>query len=572
MGQAMSYVFRSMGKTFEYTKRFLLVSIVLLGVISIFGYFFQKDRPAVSMSQVYDVQQARLYSPIHDPVFQESDRGKTLLAIYRTVSCGFFGETCTDDPKEAYLYSRSSFFGSISNLMAMPFSKPPASAIVWAQSGLASSGLAPQVQASEGIGFSSIKGFIYVWTAFRNIALMLLVLITIVLGFLIMFRANLDGQTAVSLQSILPRIVLTMLYISFSFAIAGLLIDLMYLLIGVSVDIIWGSGLGLDGETVARTRDEFIGAGMNNLWWVNINPFVVGSAFWDMVPMSFKGLIDLMLFKNLNILVLHGLTYLVNLPIQAVSHVGVNAGAFGFTAGGNVGKLPEFLVWIIQIIGTGILGWVLPGLVLGLIITLTILFFAFKIFFLLLSSYIKIMLYIIFAPIIIIFEVIPGNSSFSWWLKNLAGELIAFPTVIVIMLAGQMINLINDVKGPYWTSLGSGVFSTPPNTFTLPFLYGFLPEDFSVVVALGIILITPDFIKMVKGWLGVQDSGLSFSMGTFFSGATAILGGGLGLATQAGGLQMSVPGLRRYMARIPGMDGIVNTLFNPESGTGKKTP
>jgi len=566
----MSYFVRSMGKTFEYTKRFLLVSIVLLGVISIFGYFIQKDRPNINMSQAYEATQAKIYSPIQDPKFQENDRGKALLAIYRTVSCGLFGETCTDDPKEANLYSGYSFFGSISNFMSMPFSKPPASAVVWAQDGLANSGLVPQAQASEGIGFSSIKGFIYVWTAFRNVALMLLVLITIILGFMIMFRANLDGQTAVSLQSILPRIVLTMLYISFSFAIAGLFIDLMYLFIGISVDVIWGSGLGMDPESVVRARDEFMGAGMNNLWWVNINPFVVGSAFWDMVPMSFKGILDLLVFKNLNMIVLRGITWLIESPITAISNVGFNTGALGFAVGGNIGYLPKFLVWIIQLIGTAWLSWVLPGMILGLLITLTILFFAFRIFFLLLSSYIKIMLYIIFAPIIIIFEIIPGNSSFSWWLKNLAGELIAFPTVIIIMLAGQMINLINDKTGPYWTSFGSGAFSTPPNTFTLPFLYGFLPEDFSVVVALGIILITPDFIKMVKGWLGVQDSGLNFSMGTFFTGATAILGGGLGLATQAGGMQMSIPGLRRYMAKIPGMNGVVDSLFNPDPN--KKTP
>ncbi|MBE2287908.1 MAG: hypothetical protein IAE95_00035, partial [Chitinophagaceae bacterium] len=102
---------------------------------------------------------------------------------------------------------------------------------------------------------------------------------------------------------------------------------------------------------------------------------------------------------------------------------------------------------------------------------------------------------------------------------------------------------------------------TGAGVFTLPFLYGFRPEDFNVIVALGIVLIIPDFVKMVKGWLGVSDSGLNFSMGTFFTGATAIMGGGLGFATQAGGLTTAMPGLQKYIAKIPGMKGVVNSLY-----------
>lgn len=565
MGLFFSLFKSTFGSAFTLLKRVLLVVIVLSTVVSLFVHFMIKDRPQISIRDQYEKQQAYIYAPLHDERFQETDERKILLLLYRNISCGLFGETCTDDPAESYKFKDGSLFGMVSNGLAMPYSVPPASALGWAHEGLSGAGLIPQAYAAEGIGFSSIKGFLYVWSAFRNVALLLLVLITIILGFLIMFRANLDGQTAISIQSILPRIVLTMLYVSFSFAIAGFFIDLMYLLIGLSVELIWGGGLGMDVESVTRMRDEFFGAGMNNLLWININPFIVGSAFWDMIPMSLKGLLDMVIFTNLNALFTNTWLRLVHTPVDAVTGIGLEAGAFGFGVGGNIGKLPRLLFWLLEGAISGWLTWILPGIILGAAIALTIVFFAFRIFFMLLSSYIKIMLYIIFAPIIIVFEIIPGRGSFAWWLKNLAGELIAFPTVVIIMVAGQMINKINDATGPFLWSLGSQGTNTPPNTFTLPFLYGFRPEDFNVIVALGIILITPDFVKMVKGWVGVQDSGLKFGVGTFFTGATAILGGGLGMATQAGGLTTALPGFKRYVKKIPGLKGMADSLFTDTS-------
>ncbi|MBP9691539.1 hypothetical protein KBD81_05680 [Candidatus Woesebacteria bacterium] len=558
---------RSSKSSILFIKRLLIVLIVLTTVISLFGHLANKDRPRLNVREYSERQQAKLYEPIQDVELNSTQEGRALLSVYRSASCGLFGETCTDNPDEAQKYKEVSVFGSITNIMAMPFSAPPASAIGWARDGLESSGLIPKTYAAEGIGFSSIKGFMYVWTAFRNIALLLLVILTIVLGFLIMFRANLDGQTAVSIQSILPRIVLTMLYVSFSFAIAGFLVDLMYVLIGISVQIVWGSGLGMPTADVVSVTDKFVTASMGNLFWLDINPFAVGSAFWDMIPAEFKGILDLFILKTVNVWLVGAILKKIELPFIALSGVGVEAGFLGFSAGGNVGNLVQLVFWMVQLAVSGFVAWILPALIIGLIIILTMIFFAFRIFAMLLTSYIKIMIYILFAPFIILFEVIPGNGSFSWWIKNLAAELITFPTVVTIMLTGQMISQINDTAGR--PTLGSTLTLYPPNTFQLPFLYGFRPEDFNLIVALGIILITPDFVKMIKGLMGVKESPINLTLGTFFTGASAIMGGGLGLATKAGGLTTTMPGLQKYIAKIPGMSGIANELFTRSEATSK---
>ena len=556
MKMIVSTFFRSFGPLFLGIKRILIVVFVLSAVISLFIHL-SNDNKAVPNPQAFkDYQDAQIYGPLTDSRLTETDQGKAMSLIYRGTLCTLFGETCTNDPNEAQKYKDGSLFGSVSGLMATPYSSPPASGLAWAQEGLASSGLIPAAYASEGIGFSSIKGFLYVWTAFRNIALMLLVVLTIVIGFMIMFRAKMGGQTAISIEAVLPRIVITMIFISFSFAIAGFMIDLMYVLIGLVIDILLGQGLQLPIEVIAKVNDDFIGAKLHDLWpdgsfWgggSSPSAFAVGSALWDFVPSEFKGILDLFLIRTTTAFLAQTLVSKWAPIVDSASGVGLEGGFLTVVAGFNVGKSVSGVIWwIITLLASGLITWIIPAAILGLVIILTILTHMFKIFFVLLTSYIKIMLYIMFAPIIILFEVIPGQNAFGWWFKNLVGELIAFPIVVTIMVTGQMITVINNPT--FWStgSLGSSYSALGRNilpggqVFTLPFLYGFKPEDFNMIVALGIILITPDFIKIVKAKIGVQESPLNFGLGTFFAGA-GIFMSGLGTASQLQGFKQAAVG------------------------------
>lgn len=94
----------------------------------------------------------------------------------------------------------------------------------------------PTAQAQALGGFGYTKGanpVLNLWRAVRNISFMLLAIVTVVFSFLIMFRVKLSPQVVVSIQSALPKIVIAMVLITFSYAIAGLLIDLMYVVIAL---------------------------------------------------------------------------------------------------------------------------------------------------------------------------------------------------------------------------------------------------------------------------------------------------------------------------------------------------
>lgn len=64
------------------------------------------------------------------------------------------------------------------------------------------------------------------WKFARDISYLFLVVILIAFGFMIMFRYRIDPRTTMTIQAALPRIVVVLVLITFSFPLAGFLMDL----------------------------------------------------------------------------------------------------------------------------------------------------------------------------------------------------------------------------------------------------------------------------------------------------------------------------------------------------------
>ena len=82
------------------------------------------------------------------------------------------------------------------------------------------------VQAESGFEELSDSGIIRIWRNFRNAAYALMVVVLVIIGFLIMIRFKLDPRTSVTAVNAIPRVVVALLLITFSFAISGLMIDI----------------------------------------------------------------------------------------------------------------------------------------------------------------------------------------------------------------------------------------------------------------------------------------------------------------------------------------------------------
>jgi hypothetical protein len=71
------------------------------------------------------------------------------------------------------------------------------------------------------------------WSVTRNIAYLGFVIVMIVVGFMIMFRSKIGGQTLVTVGNSIPKVIVGLILVTFSFAIAGLILDVAGIFMGI---------------------------------------------------------------------------------------------------------------------------------------------------------------------------------------------------------------------------------------------------------------------------------------------------------------------------------------------------
>src|SRR5579885_1886793 len=87
-----------------------------------------------------------------------------------------------------------------------------------------------------GYGICSLQPILTIWVASRNIAYFLFVFAFMLIGLGIMLRLHIDPRTVMTVQNQIPRIIICILLITFSYAIAGLMIDAMWVVTYVVIN------------------------------------------------------------------------------------------------------------------------------------------------------------------------------------------------------------------------------------------------------------------------------------------------------------------------------------------------
>lgn len=550
------YIYYLIKPILSFVKKALLFISVVYAVIFLFIHFSQRDKE-VTQNQIPQQLSVAQRTEI---IAQSIESRDTELAKYdglffRGLHCVFLGLSCSlNNISEA----PGGLIGRGSQLLTFAFANPIASGVEYISSSLASSGMIAQARAAEGIGFSSLSGYQEIWKAFRNLSFLIITLIIIAIGFMIMFRTS-TGQAEVNIENSLPRLVFALILITFSFAFAGFFIDLMYAIIAISIGVFNASGLkNLTGGFIGE--HDFLHFAESG--FLDIIPlggrligssFIVGNDIWNLLPGVITSIVSPII------------TFLgIALTAQAIVPGKNLLDSFHNLAvlGTGFGALPNLIYTAIFTVSIIFLLNYLPGLILGLIIGLTLLIFMIRMLFIFLSSYIKILLFTLFSPFILLFSAIPGNSSASWWVKNMLAELSVFPTFVVITMTSATIlqaNLgatLGYVDEWIWHAQGT------KGAFNLPFIAaGFRPESFNNIVSLGLLLMAPDFIKIVKGFFGAEDKGINFSPGLFFA-SLGVMGGMMGAATTFGTSLLGQQGFENARR------GVFKKVKNVASATG----
>jgi len=163
-------------------------------------------------------------------VSSEKHVTETSSNLLNVINLHVLGAPTSEDATASSMLRESVGPGLISvvNSGIVAMYEPPASSRTYMADLLQNAKIIPEAQA-QGLGFSSLDPVLETWKSFRNIAYLFFVVLFLVIGFMIMFRAKI-GQAAITVQQAIPSVIVALLAVTFSYAIAGLLIDLMYVI------------------------------------------------------------------------------------------------------------------------------------------------------------------------------------------------------------------------------------------------------------------------------------------------------------------------------------------------------
>lgn len=233
-------------------------------------------------------------------------------------------------------------------------------------------------------GYGDLKGsnVIALWSKVRDISYVIYVIIMIVIGFMIMFRHKIGGQAMVTLGNSIPKLIVSLVLVTFSFAIMGLLIDLGGLIMKLVTFVVYGGenkGVAIDNP-IGLFGDFFKGSGGN--------------------------------FFGETIFGKTGLAGIVTGLLDGVLGTGPISKGVGWIAGGIVTLL----------FGLIIMGVVLVG--------------AFKLWFTMIKAYVTLIINVIVSPFLIMLGAFPGNS-------HMIGNVFksAFRSILVFPIAYGIVNL-----------------------------------------------------------------------------------------------------------------------------------
>jgi len=245
---------------------------------------------------------------------------------------------------------------------------------------LTAKGFRREIESPNGWGYLSALGVNSLWSKFLIIAYSLFVIVLIIAGFMIMFRSKLGGQTAVTVYNTLPKVVIAMIVATFSFAIVGTILNVSVFATKLAVSV-----MGF------KEKDEFVAMD---------SPFALITASREeqkrVGAQSFTGFGDATTFTKWS----------------------TDADSVNKNADAGMKALTEFL-------------WGLLTLVIFYVMYLSA---SIKVYMMLFTTLLNLIVQTIFAPIIAVFSAVPGQDALlKNWFSNVLRASFTFPVVTVLV-------------------------------------------------------------------------------------------------------------------------------------------
>ncbi len=392
-------------------------------------------------------------------------------------------------------------------------------------------GIVQPARAQSYNGFESLEPLAPMWISIRNVAYLVFVVIFIIIGLGIMLRIKIDPRTVMTLQNQIPRIIISILLVTFSYSIVGLMIDLMWLATYTGINVLtesnpavtnppgcWKDETGMRVLLPGTGLQQRTGEVMQDSVFPVYNTILEGESigFLDetgcyggiaATTQTVSNVIGGLIKELIQGMMEGGLADEID-PAKAPQCTwdrlwGGESIYFSDCLKEKTGLTPGAMVG-------GIIGW-LANIVTKVIIFCVIIWTLFRIWFALLRAYIMIILYTISAPLWIIMGLLPSKPlGFEKWFRRIFANLAVFPATIMLFLIASI--LANSMS-----------FYNPDNqAFTPPLIGSPNISYFGYLIAFGILLVTPSLLDILRSSLNAVGK----HSGTAASSITNMIAGG----------------------------------------------
>lgn len=304
-------------------------------------------------------------------------------------------------------------------------------------------------QPAQAAGTDSLSIVLDVWKLMRNIAYISMVLVLVAIGFMIMFRTQIDPRTVVTVSNALPNIVIALILITFSYAISGLILDLSKVLEGFL-----GSVLAqLNGPLASK---------------------IAKTATCDEIKKVMDTLID-------NCRPISGLHFPQQFSVSQLVGFFTSFRLEGFDLIQSQGFNP--LAFGINEVGKSLLNLVFVFVTFGI---------AIQLFIKLITFYAGFFILTLVSPLAALFSALPGRSSiFKKWFKAFLAGALSFPLIYFVVNLGFFLRSI---------LIANRVQNIPIDTSSVPNLIAPLITNgaVSTVITLGVLIIASKIPAMVE--------------------------------------------------------------------------
>ena len=282
---------------------------------------------------------------------------------------------------------------------------PPASGVEYIAS-LKDEFLGVQPAYAQGVGYIGLQPLLPIWQGFRNTVYIISSFFFIILGFMIMLRVKISPQATVTIQNAIPQLVTTLILVTFSYAIAGLLIDASYVLQGMAMAILVPPAAG---GSLVNTVLSFVG---------------------HLIP-GIKAYLPT--FENLVSPTIETTLAALAIPSIATILLGTVAGmSLGATIGSLAGPVGSTVL--------GVSFGSLAMIVILIIIAIAIVFWLFKFALGLFKCYATLLFKIIIGPLEIGMGAFPNSKiNFSSWMLDVIANLAVFPISFILIVLANLI-------------------------------------------------------------------------------------------------------------------------------------